>query len=152
MTLHRRVVILVAAVGAALGLVLAVAAPAMAADQAYLRLAHLSPDTPKVDVYVTNGGYGGVQYALRQGVPIVTSGGKEDKPEVAARVAWSGVGRRLRSETPSPKAVHAAVHAVLGDSSYRSRARAVAESMARSGGVDALLAIVDGLAAGTHRA
>ena len=38
---------------------------------------------PKTDVYVTNGGYGGVQYALRHGVPIVTSGGQEDKPEVA---------------------------------------------------------------------
>ena len=54
MTMLRRVLILVAAVGAALGLVLAVAAPAMAADQAYLRLAHLSPDTPKVDVYVAS--------------------------------------------------------------------------------------------------
>ena len=56
-------------------------------------------------VYVTNGGYGGVQYALRYGVPIVATGGKEDKPEVGARVAWSGVGRRLRSEHPSPKAL-----------------------------------------------
>ena len=55
---------------------------------------------PKTDVYVTNGGYGGVQYALRYGVPIVTSSGQEDKPEVAGRVAWSGVGRRLKSETP----------------------------------------------------
>ena len=54
MTMLRRVLILVAAVGAALGLVLAAAAPAMAADQAYLRLAHLSPDTPKVDVYVAS--------------------------------------------------------------------------------------------------
>lgn len=39
----------------------------------------------------TNGGYGGVQYALRYGVPIVATGGKEDKPQVGARVAWSGV-------------------------------------------------------------
>ena len=39
---------------------------------------------PRTDVYVTNGGYGGVQYALRYGVPIVTSSGQEDKPEVAA--------------------------------------------------------------------
>lgn len=54
MTMQRRVLIIVAAVGAALGLVFAVAAPAMAADQAYLRLAHLSPDTPKVDVYVSS--------------------------------------------------------------------------------------------------
>ena len=54
MTMLRRVLILVAAVGAALGLVLAAAAPAMAADQAYLRLAHLSPDSAKVDVYVAS--------------------------------------------------------------------------------------------------
>jgi len=54
MILHRRVLILIAALGSALGLALAVAAPAMAADQAYVRLAHLSPDTPKVDVYVAS--------------------------------------------------------------------------------------------------
>ena len=64
---------------------------------------------PRTDVYVTNGGYGGVQYALRYGVPIVTSSGQEDKPEVAGRIAWSGVGRRLKTETPSPAAVGAAV-------------------------------------------
>ena len=39
---------------------------------------------PRTDVFVTNGGYGGVQYALRYGVPIVATGGKEDKPEVGA--------------------------------------------------------------------
>jgi UDP:flavonoid glycosyltransferase YjiC (YdhE family) len=42
---------------------------------------------PRTAVYVTNGGYGGVQYALRYGVPIVATRGKEDKPEVGARVA-----------------------------------------------------------------
>ncbi len=56
----------------------------------------------RTSVYVTNGGYGGVQYALRHGVPIVAAGGKEDKPEVGARVAWSGVGRRIRTEHPTP--------------------------------------------------
>ena len=47
----------------------------------------------------TSPGYGGVQDALRYGVPIVATSGDEDKPEVAARVAWSGVGRRLNTET-----------------------------------------------------
>ena len=64
---------------------------------------------PRTAVYVTNGGYGGVQYALRHGVPIVATGGKEDKPEVGARVAWSGVGRRIRSEHPSPAALRTAI-------------------------------------------
>ena len=64
---------------------------------------------PRTDVFVTNGGYGGVQYALRYGVPIVATGGKEDKPEVGGRVVWSGVGRRIRKEQPSPRALRRAI-------------------------------------------
>ncbi len=101
---------------------------------------------PKTDVYVTNGGYGGVQYALRYGVPIVTSSGQEDKPEVAARVAWSGVGIRLKSETPTPTAVRKAVHTVLHDPSHRDAADRIAASMARAPGIDQLADIVDTLA------
>lgn len=52
--IRRRILISVAGVGAALGLLLALAVPAMAATDAYVRLAHLSPDTPKVDVYVSS--------------------------------------------------------------------------------------------------
>ncbi len=73
--------------------------PANARAATYLPYDELLPRTA---VYVTNGGYGGVQCALRYGVPIVTTGGKEDKPEVGARVAWSGVGRRIRSRTAIP--------------------------------------------------
>ena len=101
---------------------------------------------PKTDVYVTNGGYGGVQYALRYGVPVVTSGGTEDKPEVAARVAWSGVGRRLKSHTPSSAAVRAAVRSVLHDPGYRASAERIAASMARAGGVAQIAEIVDAVA------
>ncbi|MGH1561824.1 glycosyltransferase [Mumia sp. DW29H23] len=101
---------------------------------------------PRTSVLVTNGGYGGVQYALRYGVPIVTSGGKEDKPEVAARVAWSGVGRRIRSETPSPAAVRRAVLAVLTEPRYREAARHVASRMAVAGGMSQLAQVVDDLA------
>lgn len=98
---------------------------------------------PKTQVYVTNGGYGGVQYALRHGVPIVTSSGKEDKPEVAGRVAWSGAGRVLKTESPSPDAVGRAVREVLRDPRYRANARRIAASMAQSGGLPRLAEIVD---------
>ncbi len=100
---------------------------------------------PKTDVYVTNGGYGGVQYALRYGLPIVTSSGQEDKPEVAARIAWSGAGRRLKTETPSAQQVQAAVRDVLDSPAYRANARRIAASMAKAGGFTRLAAIVDGL-------
>ncbi len=105
---------------------------------------------PKTDVYVTNGGYGGVQYALRYGVPIVTSSGQEDKPEVAGRISWSGVGRRLGSETPSPASVGAAVRAVLHEPRYRASAQRIAASMARARGMAHLAELVDRLAATPH--
>ena len=74
---------------------------------------------PRTSVFVTNGGYGGVQHALRYGVPIVATGGKEDKPEVGARIAWSGVGRRIRSERPTPRALRRDILAVLNQPRYR---------------------------------
>ena len=47
---------------------------------------------PRVDVLVTNGGYGSVNQAMSFGIPLVTAGMTEDKADVNARVAWSGVG------------------------------------------------------------
>ena len=73
---------------------------------------------PKVDVMVTNGGYGAVQRALSMGVPLVVAGNTEDKPEVAARVAWAGAGVNLKTGTPRPGAVRAAVRRVLSDGRY----------------------------------
>ncbi|OBK95282.1 glycosyl transferase [Mycobacterium asiaticum] len=100
---------------------------------------------PRTDVYVTNGGYGGVQYALRYGVPIVATGGKEDKPEVGARVAWSGVGRRLRTERPSPRALRRDILAVLNEPRYRARSRDIAAEMAAAPGFACLANVVDDL-------
>ncbi|MGH3525342.1 MAG: glycosyltransferase, partial [Mycobacterium sp.] len=102
---------------------------------------------PRTAVYVTNGGYGGVQYALRYGVPIVATGGKEDKPEVGARVAWSGVGRRIRSERPTPRALRRAVLAVLNQPHYRRASQRVAADMAAAPGFAGLADIVDHLVA-----
>ena len=101
---------------------------------------------PRTSVYVTNGGYGGVQYALRYGVPIVATGGKEDKPEVGARVAWSGVGRRIRSERPTSRALRRDILAVLNQPQYRQASQRIAADMAAAPGFDGLAAVVDRLA------
>ncbi len=78
---------------------------------------------PRADVLVTNGGYGGVQMALSAGVPLVVAGATEDKPEVAARVEWSGAGINLRAKRPTPEQIRNAVRATLRDGSYRDHAR-----------------------------
>lgn len=81
---------------------------------------------PRTNVMVTNGGYGGVQMALAHGVPVIVAGTTEDKPEVAARVAWSGTGLDLKTATPTPAAVRTAVRRVIDEPSFRTRARELA--------------------------
>jgi len=98
---------------------------------------------PKVDVMVTNGGYGAVQRALSMGVPLVVAGNTEDKPEVGARVAWTGAGINLRTGTPTPGAVRAAVREVLGDGRYLAAARNLEAAFARRDGVAEIAALVD---------
>jgi UDP:flavonoid glycosyltransferase YjiC (YdhE family) len=70
---------------------------------------------PRLDALVTNGGYGTVNQALSYGIPIVGAGLSEDKPDVNARVAWSGAGIDLDTNRPAPEALCAAVRDVLDD-------------------------------------
>lgn len=46
---------------------------------------------------VSNGGYNGVLIALCNGVPLVVNGAQSDKPEICARVRWSGPACGLRA-------------------------------------------------------
>jgi MGT family glycosyltransferase len=85
---------------------------------------------PHVDLLITNGGYGTVQQALAHGVPTVVAGATEDKPENAARIAWSRVGVRIRAQSPEPARLLAAVREVLEQPRYRQRAQAIAAEMA----------------------
>jgi UDP:flavonoid glycosyltransferase YjiC (YdhE family) len=87
---------------------------------------------PQTDVLVTNGGWGGVHFALRHGVPMVVAGTTEDKNEVAARIVRSGCGIRLRSTRPA--AIRQAVETVLGDPGYRQRARELGAEIAHLDG------------------
>ncbi|MDQ0821666.1 UDP:flavonoid glycosyltransferase YjiC (YdhE family) [Arthrobacter sp. V4I6] len=104
---------------------------------------------PRTDVLVTNGGYGGVQFALRHGVPLVVAGQTEEKPEVCARVAWSGTGINLRTNRARPQAVARAVRAVLSDSSYREASSRIGSAIRASRGVDGLADLVADVCSGS---
>jgi MGT family glycosyltransferase len=82
---------------------------------------------PRVDVFVTNGGYGSVNQAMSIGIPLVTAGLTEDKADVNARVAWSGVGIDLATNEPTPQALREAIRTVLDKPNYRSRASSMAD-------------------------
>lgn len=117
--------------------------PANAHQAAFLPYDQLLPRT---SVVVTNGGWGGVLAALAAGVPLVVAGGTLDKPEIARRVAYSGVGLDLRTGRPKPTAVRAAVERVLAEPSFGARARTVGESLARHGGVRTAADLLEQLA------
>ena len=85
--------------------------------------------------------------ALAHGVPLVVAGDSEDKPEVAARVHWSGVGVDLRTGRPSPARVAEAVRRVLARPAYAARAGALQAEIQRTRPLDTiaevLLAVAD---------
>lgn len=89
---------------------------------------------PRASALVTNGGYGGVMFALAAGVPVVCAGTTEDKPEVGNRMAYTGVGVNLKTNRPSEALVRDAVRALLADPRYRATARRIQAELARHDG------------------
>jgi UDP:flavonoid glycosyltransferase YjiC (YdhE family) len=104
---------------------------------------------PKTDVFVTNGGYGSVNQALSFGIPLVAAGLTEDKADVNARVAWSGVGINLATNEPTPQALRQAVRAVLDKPNYRSRAARMADEFSGIDTRSEVLGIIGKLAHGS---
>ena len=128
-------------------------APLRPALPANVRLERFIPHDlllPHVDVMVTNGGYGGVQQALAHGVPLVVAGDSEEKPEVAARVRWSGAGIDLRTGRPSPDQVAGAVRRVLTEPTFGARARALQAEIARTRPLDTVTEVLLTLAEKTR--
>jgi MGT family glycosyltransferase len=94
--------------------------PANTRVEQFIPYAHLMP---KVDLLVTNGGYGSIQIALSHGVPVIAIGKSEEKPEIAARVNWTGVGVGIKEQCVAPERILQAVKQVLGDNLYRLKAK-----------------------------
>ena len=100
---------------------------------------------PSAVVGVTNGGWGGVLEMLSMGVPLVVAGGTIDKPQIAARVAWSGAGVDLRTGRPKPDQVRDAVWKVRSDRRFKERAVEIAGELANLGGAPRAAELVDAL-------
>lgn len=100
---------------------------------------------PKVHAMVTNGGYGSVNHALSLGVPLVVSGATEEKPEIAARVAWSGAGINLGNGQPGARQIGDAVRRLLNEPAYRQRAGVLRDDFARHRALDEIAAALEAL-------
>lgn len=107
---------------------------------------------PHVDLMVSNGGYGGVQQALRHGVPLVLAGESEDKIEVNARVAHTGAAINLATSRPDPAALRGAIERVLSEPTYLRHARRLQREFGHHNAFEEIDAAVRSLAHPIDRA
>jgi len=73
---------------------------------------------PYADVYVTNGGYGGVLFSIKNELPMVAAGIHEGKNEINARIGYFNLGVNLKTETPTAGQIRKSVEEVLSDPQY----------------------------------
>ncbi len=73
---------------------------------------------PYADVYVTNGGYGGVLLSIQNQLPMVVAGVHEGKNEINARVGYFKLGINLKTERPSVLQLRKSVEEVLSNDIY----------------------------------
>lgn len=81
------------------------------------------------DALVYNGGYGGLQHSLSHAVPVIIGGKAVDKPAVAWRAEYAGVGIDLKTATPSLELIRESVFKILNDKSYKERSEVVQKDL-----------------------
>ena len=85
---------------------------------------------PYADVYVTNGGMGGVQLSIKNKLPMVTAGIHEGKNEICARVGYFNLGINLKTERPAPAQIKQSVDAVTAGEVYSKNVQALSHGLA----------------------
>jgi MGT family glycosyltransferase len=96
---------------------------------------------------VCHGGSGTIARALASGVPLLAVPRGGDMPENAARLAWSGAGRRLPWPALSPATLRLAVRRALSDPRPARRAAELAAWAAANDGAARAADLVERLAA-----
>jgi MGT family glycosyltransferase len=86
---------------------------------------------PYADVFVSNGGYGGVVYSICNELPMVAAGVHEGKNEICARVGYFKLGINMKTEHPSPWALKTAVEQILADETYTRNVKVMAKKFAQ---------------------
>lgn len=74
------------------------------------------------DIFVTNGGYGGLAHGVLNGVPMILAGTSEDKAEVCARGAYAGFAINLNVQRPTSQQIYEASEKIFTDPTFKHRA------------------------------
>jgi MGT family glycosyltransferase len=85
---------------------------------------------PHAQVYITNGGYGGVMLGIQHGLPLLVAGVHEGKNEINARIGYFKLGINLKTETPKPVQIRCAVDDILANAFYRANVEKLKKELA----------------------
>jgi UDP:flavonoid glycosyltransferase YjiC (YdhE family) len=101
-------------------------------------------------LFVTNGGYNGVQQALSHGVPILKAGNDGDKMATGNRIEWAGCGLDLWVTRPTVEQVREGVETVLKDPKFKARALEMQEEAKRYDPIELIVEEIEAMAVGKH--
>ncbi|WP_254173104.1 glycosyltransferase [Planktothrix pseudagardhii] len=97
----------------------------------------------KATLTITHAGMNTTLESLSNGVPMVAIPIANDQPGVAVRIAYTGVGEMVPLKKLSVPKLRTAIIKVLTEDSYKKRAIALQEAIARSGGVKKAADIIE---------
>lgn len=86
---------------------------------------------PYADVYITNGGYGGVMLGIENELPLVVAGVHEGKNEINARIGYFDLGINLKTERPKASRIKNAVETVINNKKYKANVIRLAKEFSR---------------------
>lgn len=86
---------------------------------------------PYADVYITNGGHGGVLLSIQNQLPLVVAGVHEGKNEINARVGYFKLGINLKTEKPTVPQLRKSVEEVLTSDVYSKNVKHLSEEFRR---------------------
>ncbi len=97
----------------------------------------------KASLTICHAGTNTVFESLYYGVPLVTIPITNDQPGVAARIAWTGVGRFISPSSLTTARLRQAIQEVLIQKSYQQNAMRLQTAMKQAGGVTRAVDIIE---------
>jgi UDP:flavonoid glycosyltransferase YjiC (YdhE family) len=101
-------------------------------------------------LFITNGGYNGVQQALSYGVPILKAGNDGHKLVTGNRIEWAGCGLDLWVTRPTIDQVREGVEAVLKDPKFKASALEMQEESKRYDPIELIAKEIEAMAVGKY--
>ena len=98
---------------------------------------------PKAALTITHAGMNTTLESLSYGVPMVAIPITNDRPGVAARIAWTGTGEVVPLKQVNVAKLHQAIQQVLTDKSYKENALKLQKANERGGGVHQAADIIE---------